>query len=69
MARRNSAHEEPAGLRWVKSSASTTTSDSCVELAVADGTVFIRDSKDAEGASLVFRWPAWERFLGSTSEA
>nr|WP_285744466.1 DUF397 domain-containing protein [Lentzea sp. NBRC 105346] len=53
----------------MKSSASTTTSDSCVELAVADGTVFIRDSKDAEGASLVFRWPAWERFLGSTSEA
>lgn len=67
MARRNSAQEEPAGLRWVKSSASETGTNSCIEVAVLDGTVYVRDSKRRTGARLTFEWHAWVNFVTGSS--
>ncbi|MFD3516862.1 DUF397 domain-containing protein [Streptomyces sp. NPDC058657] len=49
---------------WFKSSYSdSSNSNECVEVAVAPGTVLIRDSKNTEGPRLRFRPSAWAGFL------
>ncbi|MFE6890295.1 DUF397 domain-containing protein [Streptomyces sp. NPDC057694] len=52
-------------LVWRKSSYSNGAGGECVECASgADSTVFVRDSKCADGAVLVVGGGAWARFLG-----
>lgn len=36
----------------------------CVEVAVLDGRVAVRDSKDRAGPVLVFTPPEWQAFIG-----
>ncbi|WP_433325954.1 DUF397 domain-containing protein [Spirillospora sp. CA-294931] len=45
---------ELSGVRWRKSSHSTDTGGDCVEVASIAPEVAFRDSKDADGPSLVF---------------
>ena len=47
--------------RWRKSSRSG--GSNCVEVAVVDGTVLVRDSKDPSGAWLCFTSEQWLTFL------
>ncbi|SDX83749.1 protein of unknown function [Amycolatopsis xylanica] len=66
MARRKSAfvvEVEPSGLRWVKSSVSASSTDDCVELAISDAAVMVRDSKDRSGPRLVLAPAAWDGLL------
>ncbi|WP_370944800.1 DUF397 domain-containing protein [Amycolatopsis sp. cg5] len=66
MARRKSAFVveiEPSGVRWVKSSASASGADDCVELAISDVAVMVRDSKDRSGPRLVLPPAAWVGLL------
>jgi hypothetical protein len=50
------------GLLWRKSRASGGTN--CVEVAVAGGQIYVRDSKEAPtGATLAFSAPEWTAFL------
>ncbi|MFJ4819856.1 MULTISPECIES: DUF397 domain-containing protein [Streptomyces] len=51
-------------LAWFKSSYSGgNDGNSCVELAVAPGTVHVRDSKDVEGPRLAISPGAWADFV------
>lgn len=51
---------EFAGAVWRKSTRSGTGGgDNCVELALVDGTVGVRDSKNRDGSHLVFDGLAW----------
>jgi hypothetical protein len=51
-------------VRWRKSSFSGDDADTgaCVEVAFADETVGVRDSKDSDGTPLVFSPTAWRQF-------
>jgi hypothetical protein len=52
------------GARWLKSSRSSGGgSGDCVEVAVADGHVSVRDSKSPDGPTLVFTLSEWRAFL------
>ncbi len=50
-----------ADLRWHKSSRSG--GDNCVLVAVTNGRVYVRDSKDLDGPILSFAGSAWDGFL------
>lgn len=50
------------GATWRKSSYSGGASGNCVEVAAADRTVAIRDSKDPKGPVLAFGPNDWQRF-------
>jgi Domain of unknown function (DUF397) len=50
------------GAKWRKSSYSGGASGNCVEVAAADRTVAIRDSKDPKGPVLAFGPDDWQRF-------
>ncbi|WP_279329542.1 DUF397 domain-containing protein [Streptomyces sp. OS603R] len=51
-------------LAWFKSSYSSgNNGESCVELALAPGTIHVRDSKDTAGPRLAFAPDVWARFL------
>ncbi|MEG8277062.1 DUF397 domain-containing protein [Streptomyces sp. AHA2] len=53
-----------AELTWFKSSYSSgTDGNSCVEIAIAPGTVQVRDSKHAQGDRLGLSAAAWAGFL------
>ena len=53
-------------LRWVKSSYSGAGQANCVEVAARpDGSRAVRDSKDPEGAILVFSQAQWAALRGS----
>lgn len=52
-----------AGLKWFKSSYSTSEGPECVEVASAPGTVHVRDSKDKAGAQLAFTDGSWAAFV------
>jgi hypothetical protein len=55
-------HPDP-GVRWVKSSMSSATSQ-CVEAAaLGGGRIAVRDSKDPDGPVLVFTPEEWSAFL------
>jgi hypothetical protein len=48
---------------WRKSSYSGGGNNSCVEVAVADSAVGVRDSKNTSGPSLAFSPAAWRGFV------
>ncbi|MEU6348895.1 DUF397 domain-containing protein [Streptomyces sp. NPDC047072] len=49
---------------WFKSSySSSSEGDSCVEIAVAPGTVLVRDSKQTDGPRLALQPETWTAFL------
>jgi hypothetical protein len=48
---------------WRKSTRSMSGGDNCVEVAVGEDSVEVRDSKNADGAVLVFDCRAWRRFM------
>ncbi|KRV48188.1 toxin-antitoxin system, toxin component [Wenjunlia vitaminophila] len=50
-------------LAWFKSSYSGSSGDDCVEVAVTDQAVHVRDSKDKGGPHLTVGRDAWERFV------
>ncbi|MDX3074774.1 DUF397 domain-containing protein [Streptomyces sp. MI02-7b] len=51
-------------LAWFKSSHSGGEGGECVEVAVAPGTVHVRDSKDPDGPALHFTSAEWAAFVG-----
>lgn len=60
-----STHQLSA-LTWRKSSASD--SDDCVEVAIAEGMIMVRDSKDRHGGSLIFSSRGWGAFLDAVHQ-
>ena len=58
------AESEKQGIAWRKSTASN--SGSCVEVAVHDGSVLVRDSVDPVGGVLELSPAAWSAFLAFT---
>jgi hypothetical protein len=56
---------EPSGIRWVKSSASNSGSDTCVEVAFVRDVILMRDSKDRSGLRLSFSAAPWAAFVAS----
>ncbi|WP_228978813.1 DUF397 domain-containing protein [Streptomyces sp. DH12] len=56
-------------LTWVKSSYSGADGPECVEVAAADDTVHVRDSKNAPGPRLGFTPGAWVDFLAYASRS
>ncbi|MEU7148021.1 DUF397 domain-containing protein [Streptomyces sp. NPDC045456] len=55
----------PAAGRWRKSSHSNGGDGNCVEVADAvTGSLRVRDSKDADGPTLIFTHAAWVAFIG-----
>jgi hypothetical protein len=55
-----------ANARWTKSSHSQ--SGSCVEVAMVDGAIAVRDSKDRGGPALIYTQAEWEAFLGGVKD-
>jgi hypothetical protein len=51
---------------WVKSAHSN--SNGCVEVAFVDGQVALRDSKNKDGAVLVFTPREWDAFIGGVTD-
>lgn len=51
-----------SGAQWRKSSLSGD-GPSCVEVAFVDDAVAVRDTKDREGGTLVFRHEEWRAFI------
>lgn len=52
-----------AELAWFKSSYSGTAGDNCVEVAVTEQAVHVRDSKDVARPYFVVGRDGWDRFL------
>jgi hypothetical protein len=50
-----------SGARWHKSSRSSDVAN-CVEVAIATGTVAVRDSKNPTGSMVAVPLPAWTAF-------
>lgn len=55
---------ELSGATWFTSSY-TTGSQACVEVAMVDDAVGVRDSKDRRGGTLVFKRDRWAEFIAS----
>jgi hypothetical protein len=53
---------------WVKSSYSGADGGNCVEVAIGEPAVPVRDSKQGEGPVIQFGRPAFAAFLGSVRE-
>jgi hypothetical protein len=51
------------GLAWFKSSYSGTQGDSCVEVAIAEQVVHVRDSKDVARPAFAVGRDGWGRFV------
>ncbi|MET8671758.1 MULTISPECIES: DUF397 domain-containing protein [Streptomyces albidoflavus group] len=56
-------------LAWFKSSYSGSSGDDCVEVAVTEQAVCVRDSKDASRPHFAVGREGWSQFLGFVSEA
>ncbi|GAA3792643.1 DUF397 domain-containing protein [Streptomyces chiangmaiensis] len=56
-------------LAWFKSSYSGSQGDSCVEVAVTEQAVHVRDSKDVMRTSFAVGRDGWSRFLDFVAEA
>jgi hypothetical protein len=54
---------EPSGICWVKSSASNSGGDGCIEVALVHGLILMRDSKDRFGPRLTFPVAGWAAFV------
>ena len=52
-----------AELAWFKSSYSGTSGDNCIEVAVAEQAVRVRDSKDVSGPHLAVGPDGWAEFV------
>lgn len=50
-------------LNWRKSSRSGNQGGNCIEVAAADNTCYVRDSKDPDGGHLTVSPTAWREFL------
>ena len=48
---------------WRKSSRSSPSGDNCVEVAFAGDAVAVRDTKDRQGAMLLFTGEEWKAFI------
>ena len=53
---------------WFKSSYSGGNETECVEVAMTDADVLIRDSKHADGPRLLVSSAAWSRFIAEAAE-
>ncbi|MER6627726.1 DUF397 domain-containing protein [Streptomyces sp. NPDC000987] len=58
-----------AELSWFKSSYSGSQGDSCVEVAVTEQIVCVRDSKDVTRPHFAVARAGWSRFVGFVTEA
>ncbi|MFD5654040.1 DUF397 domain-containing protein [Streptomyces sp. NPDC127039] len=56
-----------SGLAWFKSSYSGTQGDSCVEIAIAQQGVHVRDSKDVTRPDFAVGRTSWARFVRFSS--
>ncbi|MER5977466.1 DUF397 domain-containing protein [Streptomyces sp. NPDC001212] len=56
-------------LAWFKSSYSGSSGDDCVEVAVTEQAVCVRDSKDVSRPHFAVGREGWSQFLGFVSEA
>ncbi|MCX4452217.1 DUF397 domain-containing protein [Streptomyces sp. NBC_01340] len=56
-------------LDWCKSSYSSAQGDSCVEVAVTEQDVHVRDSKDVTRPCFTVGRDGWTRFVGFVTEA
>ncbi|MFI1564521.1 DUF397 domain-containing protein [Streptomyces sp. NPDC020490] len=56
-------------LAWFKSSYSGSSGDDCVEVAVTEQAVCVRDSKDVVRPHLAVGRAEWSRFVGFVAEA
>ncbi|WP_406408347.1 DUF397 domain-containing protein [Streptomyces halstedii] len=50
-------------LAWFKSTYSSSSGDSCVEVATAPGTVHVRDSKNEQSPELILSPASWAHFV------
>jgi hypothetical protein len=57
-----------SGARWRKSARSGPYSDNCVEVAFVDGAIAVRDSKQPEGAVLLFTQAEWDAFVAGAKD-
>ncbi|MFJ6619124.1 DUF397 domain-containing protein [Kitasatospora sp. NPDC091335] len=57
------------GLVWFKSSHSGTEGGACVEVALTQSAIHVRDSKDKAGPRLALTAEAWADFIGFAAEA
>jgi hypothetical protein len=48
---------------WHKSTRSGSQTDNCVEVAFAGGAIVVRDSRNPDGAQLVFTPNEWDAFV------
>jgi hypothetical protein len=55
-------------LAWFKSSYSGTQGDSCVEVAIAQQAVHVRDSKDVARPHFAVARQGWLRFIGFVAD-
>ncbi|MDT0401696.1 DUF397 domain-containing protein [Streptomyces edwardsiae] len=55
-------------LAWFKSSYSGTQGDDCVEVAVTEQAIHVRDSKDTTRPPFAVHRQGWERFVRFASE-
>nr|MDT0662768.1 DUF397 domain-containing protein [Micromonospora sp. DSM 115978] len=53
-------------LAWRKSSRSGPNCDNCVEVAIAESAIAVRDSKNPTGPALTFTRDEWSTFVGGT---
>jgi len=53
---------------WRKSSQSGPNCDNCVEVAFVDDAILLRDSKNPQGAVLVFTQGEWDAFVGGAKD-
>jgi hypothetical protein len=56
------------GLAWFKSSYSGSQGDSCVEVAIAQQAVHVRDSKDVSRPAFAVGRDGWKRFVRFASK-
>jgi Domain of unknown function (DUF397) len=57
-----------AAAGWRKSSRSGPWSDNCVEVAFVGDAILVRDSKDPDGAVLVFTPNEWDAFVNGAKD-
>jgi hypothetical protein len=57
-----------AGANWRKSSRSGPWTDNCVEVAFVGEAILVRDSKNPDGAVLVFTPSEWDAFVNGAKE-
>jgi Domain of unknown function (DUF397) len=56
-------------IRWRKSRYSDDQGDNCVEVAVVDDQVLVRDSKDPDGPTLAFTPSEWRAFIDGVKDS